>query len=149
MKVYTFTHHTKPPQRPLQSRFNLGGSNIHKKARHQTFKTLNLMSFLENKLASQIVAIVFLTVAVFIAVQGLFGSTDATVARAAGLEDNVKLIVNYNTTTPADKNSVDNSKLVDAPDTTLLGDSPQATTNLQPVSTSSVTTDKPASISKK
>jgi hypothetical protein len=123
MKVYTFTHHTKPPQRPLQSRFNLGGSNIHKKARHQTFKTLNLMSFLENKLASQIVAIVFLTVAVFIAVQGLFGSTDATVARAAGL--------------------------VDAPDTTLLGDSPQATTNLQPVSTSSVTTDKPASISKK
>jgi predicted PurR-regulated permease PerM len=148
MKVYTFTHHAPVTKKHLKSGFGFVGFNSNKQSRHVRHNNINFLSFLENKFTSQVIAILCLTVAVFIAVQGLFGSTAPTVANAASLDSNVKVIINYNTNTLSDKSSVDNSKLVDAPESTLLDTSSQPNSNLQTVSNTS-TSDKVGALSKK
>ena len=116
MKVYSFAS-----QKPKQNRtglFNLGGSNRsgHKKYNNHRNSSFKPFSFLENKTASQIFAVLSLTVAVFIAVQGLFGSSNINnTARATGVDDNLKLIINYSANSTDNKNS-DSSKIVDALD---------------------------------
>jgi hypothetical protein len=117
MKVYSFTSQKTKPKENQPKFFSFGKSNYsgHKKNIPNRRTEFNPFKFLENKNTSQILAVLALTIAVFIAVQGLFGSTPADTASAAGLDDSLKLIINYNANS-VDTTNTDNSKVVDAVD---------------------------------
>ena len=133
MKVYSFASQKTKPKQNRPGLFNLGSTNYsgHKRYNNRHTK-FNPFSFLENKTASQIFAILSLTVAVFIAVQGLFGSSNInSTAQAAGVDDNLKLIINYSADS-ADSKNLDSSKIVDSVD------SPKTTQAVAPVTETAV-----------
>ncbi len=121
MKVYTFKHNLNKNENKVRERagvlgFNFAFANQKNSRRRNNYKTFGNSSLLENSFLFQVLAIFGLTIAVFLSVQGIFNTgNDANIATAKAANENVKLIINYNTSSINSTILEDNSKVIEMP----------------------------------